>query len=235
MDDLVLRAARHAALADVSRLRVVDLLAVGDASPRELQGELGMTSNLLAHHLGVLERVGLVARRRSEADRRRSYVSLVAAALPAGVATPALWRVAGATGSTGAEGAEGIVFVCTANSARSQLAAALWNARPGTRPRATSAGTHPADSIAERAVAAAGRRGMRLVGRPTELDVGSIGSSVVVTVCDRAHEELVRHEARLGTAVHWSVPDPVRIDTDEAFEATLDELETRIDLATAAS
>ena len=232
MDDLVLRAARHAALADVSRLRVVDLLAVGDASPRELQVELAMTANLLAHHLGVLERVGLVARRRSEADRRRSYVSLVAAALPGGVATPPLW---GATGAGGAEGAEEIVFVCTANSARSQIAAALWNARPGTRPRATSAGTHPADSIAERAVTAAGRRGVRLTGRPTELDVSSIGSSVVVTVCDRAHEELVRHATSVHTAVHWSVPDPVRIDTDEAFEATLDELETRIDVATAAS
>ena len=73
---LAARAARHAALGDPLRLQIVDPLAWGDLTPGDLAAALGLTSNLLAHHLGVLEAAGLVSRRRSEADRRRSYVSL---------------------------------------------------------------------------------------------------------------------------------------------------------------
>ena len=52
------RTAIHAALADPARLQMVDHLSVGDASPTELQSKLAMPSNLLAHHLAVLERPG---------------------------------------------------------------------------------------------------------------------------------------------------------------------------------
>ncbi len=58
---LEIRASRHAALADVARLAVVDELALGDRSPSELQTITGLPSNLLAHHLNVLEEAGLVA------------------------------------------------------------------------------------------------------------------------------------------------------------------------------
>ena len=57
---VVRRAALHAALGDPGRLTIVDTLAWGEASPGELAAQLGMTSNLLAHHLRVLEEVGLV-------------------------------------------------------------------------------------------------------------------------------------------------------------------------------
>src|SRR4051812_28718981 len=70
------RAARHAALADVVRLTVIDELALGDHSPSELQSILDVPSNLLAHHLNVLEQAGMVVRRRSEGDRRRTYLTL---------------------------------------------------------------------------------------------------------------------------------------------------------------
>ncbi|MEZ5190443.1 MAG: helix-turn-helix domain-containing protein [Schumannella sp.] len=75
------RAARHAALAEPARLQMVDLLTLGDWSPSELQSRVGLLSNLLAHHLNVLETAGLITRGRSEADRRRSYVRLDPAAL----------------------------------------------------------------------------------------------------------------------------------------------------------
>ena len=71
------RAAGHAALSDVGRLRVIDSLEVGDVSPRDLAAALGMSSNLLAHHLKVLEAAGLVRRLPSESDGRRTYVRLV--------------------------------------------------------------------------------------------------------------------------------------------------------------
>jgi len=106
------RAAVHAALADPARLQIIDTLGAGDASPSELAAMLAMPSNLLAHHLHVLEQAGLITRRRSEGDRRRSYLRLIPDALDA-IGTPP------------ARTARRVLFVCTANSARSHLAAAL--------------------------------------------------------------------------------------------------------------
>src|SRR5687767_7863803 len=110
------RAAVHAALAEPSRLAVVDALTLGDASPSELQAMLDLRSNLLAHHLKVLELAGVVERSRSEGDHRRTYIRLVPSSL-------------GTLISPSVATAPRVVFVCTHNSARSQLAAALWRRR----------------------------------------------------------------------------------------------------------
>lgn len=220
MDEvLAARAARHAALGDPLRLRITDRLAWGDSSPGDLAAALGLTSNLLAHHLGVLEAAGLVARRRSEADRRRSYVTLAR--------DDATCRVVGPT-SCCAEppwaGARRLLFVCTANSARSQLAAALWNKAHPDLP-AASAGTHPGDRVAPGAVAEAERRGFRLRGAPAHLDTVRQDGDLLVTVCDRAYEELAPGRA---AAVHWSVPDPVPVGVPDAFTAAAGDLERRV-------
>src|SRR3977135_401039 len=61
------RAAKHAALSDPARLMIIDTLSLGDASPSELQAMLAMPSNLLAHHVKVLENEGLIVRTRYEA------------------------------------------------------------------------------------------------------------------------------------------------------------------------
>lgn len=60
--DLELRAKRHAALGEPARLAIVERLLLSDASPTELGRALGLSSNLLAHHLGLLEQAGLVSR-----------------------------------------------------------------------------------------------------------------------------------------------------------------------------
>ena len=181
----------HAALADPARLRITDALADGDASPSELAVLVAMPSNLLAHHLHVLEQAGIIARRRSEGDRRRSYLRLVPGALDS-LAAPS------------ARAARRVLFVCTANSARSQLAAALW--RRSSEVPAVSAGTHPADAIDPGAVAAAHRHQLPLPRlRPRRLGDVRHDGDLVITVCDLAHEEL----GGLA-AVHWSVPDPDR-------------------------
>src|SRR6201996_57641 len=106
MAELERRAAVHAALADPARLAITDALADGDASPSELAGMLAMPSNLLAHHLNVLEETGLVARHRSEGDRRRTYLRLVPGVLDV---------LAGAPGPPGRAATRGL-FGCTANS-----------------------------------------------------------------------------------------------------------------------
>lgn len=207
------RVAKHAALADPARLRIVDLLTLGDLSPTELQAELGMPSNLLSHHLRTLEAAGLATRHRSEADRRRSYIRLATGALE-GLAP-------------GVEhGASRVLFVCTRNSARSQLAAALW--QQVSEIPSTSAGTHPADRIEQGAIDVARRHGVDLADFPPRgLEQVAGEGDFVVTVCDNAHEEL----PSLG-GVHWSVQDPFRINTEEAFEKAFKEISDRInDLA----
>jgi ArsR family transcriptional regulator, arsenate/arsenite/antimonite-responsive transcriptional repressor / arsenate reductase (thioredoxin) len=209
--ELERRAALHAALADPARLAITDALADGDASPSELSAMLAMPSNLLAHHLRVLEGAGMVGRHRSEGDRRRSYLRLVPGSLDSLAGPPA-------------RSARRVLFVCTANSARSHLAAALW--RRASKVPAASAGTRPAAAIDPGAIDAAVRRQLplpRLRPRPVG-DVRHDGD-LVVTVCDLAHEEL----GGLA-AVHWSVPDPVPAGDQESFDAALDELDRRVAL-----
>lgn len=210
---LARRVAIHAALADPARLRIVDTLTVGDASPSELAAMLAMPSNLLAHHLRVLEGEGLITRTRSEGDKRRSYLRLVSGAFDA--LTPGPLRAA-----------DRVVFVCTANSARSQLAAALWRRASGIP--ATSAGTHPGERIAPGALATAKRHRLPLRRvRPRPVDDADGPGDLLITVCDLAHEELGER-----ADLHWSVPDPVRIGTAAAFDRAYDELTRRVgDLA----
>lgn len=215
IDSSVRRRARlHAALSDPARLYLVDRLLLGDATPGELRDLLGMPSNLLAHHLRVLEAEGLLSRHPSEGDRRRTYVSLVPGMLDELLPQEPL-------------PVERVVFVCSANSARSQLAAALWNKASDVP--ATSAGTHPADSVAPGAVAVARRRRLPLRQvRPQALEDVLTDHDLVVTVCDNAHEELHRGPTRRIGSLHWSVPDPVAHGTDAAFDAAYDHVAARV-------
>jgi protein-tyrosine-phosphatase len=115
-----------------------------------------------------------------------------------------------------------VLFVCTANSARSHLAAALW--RQASPVPAASAGTHPAEAIDPGAVDAALRRQLPLPRRrPRHISAVQEDGDLIVTVCDLAHEEL-------GTlaALHWSVPDPVPAGDPAGFDAALDEMGRRV-------
>ena len=212
-EDFQQRLVKHAALADPARLRIIDMLTLGDYSPSELQSELSIPSNLLSHHLRTLESAGLIGRHRSEADRRRSYISLTPGSL-AGL-TPGARHAAGR-----------VLFVCTHNSARSQLASALW--RQASDIPAASAGTHPAEHVAPGAIDVASRHGLDLRSlSPRHLDEVATDQDFIVTVCDNAHEELFSLQG-----VHWSVPDPIRANTPTAFECAFKDIARRVtDLA----
>jgi protein-tyrosine-phosphatase len=206
---LAFRARQHAALGDPVRLAMADELARSDRAPVELRERFGLESNLLAHHLDVLEAAGLVGRSRSSGDGRRRYVHLLPAAFPLVRPAPVRPRRA--------------LFVCTHNSARSQLAAALWTEH--VRRAASSAGTHPAPGVHPGAVAAARRAGLDLAAaRPRRLPTRVGGDTLVVTVCDRAHEELGDRPDWL----HWSVPDPLADGSAAAFDRAIAELRDRI-------
>ncbi|MEU4192994.1 helix-turn-helix domain-containing protein [Kribbella sp. NPDC026611] len=215
--DLTSRARVHAALGDPARLAIVDTLVAGDVAPGELGTALDLPTNLVAHHLKVLEEAGLITRTRSEGDRRRTYVRLLPEALSV-IASPALIA------------AKRVVFVCTQNSARSQLAAAIWSRRshvPGV-----SAGTQPAERVHPRALKVARRHRLDSTGwRTAHLDDVVRRDDLLVAVCDNAYEHLPPEQR---PRLHWSVPDPAPIDTDAAFEAAYNELSGRIDRLSAA-
>ena len=117
------------------------------------------------------------------------------------------------------------LFVCTDNAARSMLAAAMWTERTGLP--AESMGLRPAGWIHPETVAAASRAG---------LDLGSVAprrvermrlvdrNVQVITVCDRAHEQMGQNEQWW----HWSIPDPVEVGTPEAFDTVVAELDARL-------
>ena len=210
MTDLERRAGIFAALADQTRLRIVDLLTLGDLSSSEIGSQLDLPSNLIAHHLGVLESEHIVTRSRSEFDRRRSYIGLRPEVFdtlaPASVTPPTR-----------------VLFVCTANSARSLLAEALWHDMSTIA--VASAGTSPADDVSPEAAAAAARHGLFIDAglRPCRIDDVQAEDDFIITVCDDAHERLLGRDDQ-----HWSVRDPARIGTAAAFDAALETLSRRI-------
>lgn len=213
---LVERAAIHGVLADPHRLEIVDELAMSDRSPSELGISLGIGSNLLAHHLRVLEEAGIVERLASAGDARRRYVRLVPDAVSV-IAEPVATLVA-----------RHVLFVCTANSARSQLAAAVWNARHDVR--ASSAGTRPAERVRREAIEAAARAGLNLRGsRTRSIDEVTDDPDLVVTVCDIAHEQ-VRSLSADAKLLHWSIPDPARSRSPSAFDRALGRITARVEI-----
>ncbi len=206
--DLDARARAYAALGDPSRLAIIDLLAHADLASGELGSQLSIPTNLMAHHLHVLEAAGLIRRQRSEGDARRTYVTrtdtcnLLVGAQP--IARPR--RVA---------------FVCSQNSARSQLAEYVW--RTISDVPAVSGGTHPAERVHPRAIAVAGRHHLDLSpARPKLATDVLTADDLVIAVCDRAYEDL------RNQPLHWSIPDPARTESLTAFETAYNDITNRI-------
>jgi protein-tyrosine-phosphatase len=205
---LTRRARVHAALGDPVRLAIIDRLVLGDASPSELCTELGVAGNLLAHHVKLLAQVDLVVRTRSEGDHRRTYLRLLSE--PFVDLTPAPTVEA-----------RRVVFVCSHNSARSQLAAALWTRH--SRVPTASAGTKPGRTVHPLAVATAKIHGLALAEWPQHVDGVLDDGDLVVAVCDNAHEQLPT-----GDRLHWSIPDPAASATPASFDAAFHDLAARI-------
>jgi len=126
-----------------------------------------------------------------------------------------------------------VLFLCTGNSARSQAAEALAQARSGGRVQAFSAGSHP-KPLHPHAVQVMAERGIDLAGqRPKHLSAfAGRGFNYVITLCDRVREVCPEFPGHPGY-LHWSIPDPAAAggseeDTYPAFEQMAAELETRI-------
>lgn len=208
MSSLQFRAQVFAALGNPLRLEIVEELAWSDRTPGELIEKFELGSALLAHHLDVLESAGLIGRIESHADRRKRFVRLVNHSFDLINTADALNQV---------------VFVCRRNSARSQIAAAIWQSMTGQV--AGSAGTEPATKLHPLTVKVAKRYQLDLsTAKPRLFDRTDAVGKKVITVCDQSHEDLANPLSRL----HWSMPDPAKVGTLAAFERTFQELVERI-------
>mgnify|MGYP005839823005 CR=1 FL=1 len=220
------------------RWALVRSLARSDYRVQELADQVARPMNLVSYHLRLLREAGLVYERRSSADRRDVYCSLDLTRLArayqaAGVALhPVLGgQVAPPPRRTPLR----LLFLCTHNSARSQMAEGILRMRAGARPLTVmSAGTHPA-TIHPLAIAAAAELGVDIRGQQSKhLDsLRTHAFDVVVTVCDQAREECPVFGAK-ATRLHWSFPDPAAATGSEAeraaiFRSTAHGLARRID------
>ena len=123
-----------------------------------------------------------------------------------------------------------VLFLCTGNSCRSQMAEAIVNARLGDRWQAFSAGTRPAGYVHPKAIAALAEIGIQHHGRSKLADeFREANLDEVVTVCDSAAEECPIWVGK-GKRIHHSFPDPAKAEgTDEqimdVFRAVRDDIE----------
>jgi protein-tyrosine-phosphatase len=214
------------------RWRLLSELARGDLAVRELTALLGQPQNLVSYHLGKLRKAELVTVRRSNADGRDTYYSLdlthcgdllsgAGAALHPGLR---LTRPRPAVSVTGR-----VLFLCTGNSSRSQMAEALLRHRTAGAVEAFSAGSRP-KPIHPHAVSVMAARGVDLAqARPKHLDeFTGQRFDYVITLCDRVKEVCPEFPGH-PRPVHWSIPDPAAEPGGlPAFKRVADELAERI-------
>jgi protein-tyrosine-phosphatase/DNA-binding transcriptional ArsR family regulator len=224
------------------RWRLLGELARSDRRVGELCASLELPQNLVSYHLGRLRAGSVVSRRRSSADGRDSYYVLeldrcgellagAGAALHPGLrlAVPPPGRAAGHTGRRPVR----VLFLCTGNSARSQIAQALVEQFAAGAVQARSAGSHP-KPLHPNAVRVMRERGIDIAERRSKhLDeFARERFDYVISLCDRVREACPEFPGH-PDVIHWSIPDPARAgssdaETYPAFQRITDELATRI-------
>ena len=109
-----------------------------------------------------------------------------------------------------------VLFLCTGNSCRSQMAEAIVNERLGERWQTTSAGTYPAGYVHPKALEALAEIGIQHKGSSKSVEAFRQQTfDLVVTVCDSAAEECPVWLGP-GRRVHLGFPDPAKASGSEA-------------------
>lgn len=229
-------------LADALRWQLVVELGRSDRRVGELVELVGKPQNLVSYHLAELRHAGVVGARRSSADGRDVYYRVdllrcrdllddTGRALHVGLSlaptTPD--RV------PPRRARPRLLFLCTGNSARSQIAEAFVEHRSARPARARSAGSHP-KPLHPNAVRVLAERGIDIADRPTKPLSRFARSRFdrVITMCDKVRE-ICPEFPGAPTVAHWSIPDPAAAgQSDEvtypAFREAADEIEVRVDL-----
>jgi arsenate reductase len=121
-----------------------------------------------------------------------------------------------------------VLFLCTGNSCRSQMAEAIVNARLGDTWEAASAGTYPAGSVHSKAIAALAEIGIHHSGRTKSVDeFRDVELDLVVTLCDSAQEECPVWLGK-GKRLHHDYPDPAKTNDMDDFRKVRDDMAREI-------
>ena len=227
--------------ADPLRWRLMRELARSDRRVRELAAAAEEPQNLVSYHLRRLRAGGLVTARRSSFDARDTYYHLdltrcMQSLAAAGAALhPALTLDPATAGPATSRppARRRVLFLCTGNSGRSPMAAALLRHHAGTWVQASSAGSHPKPLHAG-AIRALRSYGIELAGhQPTHLEtLAGHRFDYVISLCDKVREVCPDFPGH-PDAIHWSIPDPAA-EPDPAqagypaFQRAAAELDTRI-------
>jgi protein-tyrosine-phosphatase len=182
---------------------------------------------------------GLVSVRRSSADARDGYyrielarcgqlLAATGAALHPGLAATTPGPPAGRRRGAPVR----VLFLCTGNSARSQIAEALLEHAAGGRVEVVSAGSHPT-ALHPNAVQVMRHHGIDLTGRRSKHLDEFTGRrfDYVITLCDKVREVCPEFPGQ-PEPIHWSIPDPAAAGGDRAsypaFRAVAADLHARI-------
>ncbi len=203
------------------RWKLVSALVRGDFSVNELQQKVHGKQNLVSYHLGKLKKAKLVTEMSSIADGRETYYSLNLATLQrlffsSGESLhPALTPNPEDSAASGGEKLR-ILFLCTHNSARSQMAEGLLRAKGGERVEVFSAGTEPS-VVNPLAIEAMDGLGIDIRSHQSKSMDDFLGQhfDYVITVCDRAKDSCPIFPGA-PEQIHWSFPDPSEVQGSKA-------------------
>ena len=220
------------------RWRMLVELARSDRQVSELTAAVGEPQNLVSYHLGRLRAGGLVSSHRSSYDGRATYyrvhldrcgesLAATGAALHPGLAA----RAAVVTSTLSRHTA--VLFLCTGNGTRSQIAEALLRRMTDDAIEVASAGSHP-KPVHPNAVRVLAERGIDIADAESKSLATFDGHRFdhVITLCDKVREICPEFPGQ-RTAAHWSIEDPSRLPgsrraTLPAFRAVAADLESRI-------
>ncbi len=230
-------------LAHDVRWQIVRLLAHSDYRGQEMVQRLKQPQNLISYHLRLLATHDLVSERRSAADGRDIYYSLNLDLLRERYATTAtaLHPILGSFSSSRYEerpiqlhAPVRVLFLCTENSARSQMAEGLLRHLAGSMIEVCSAGSEPSQ-VHPYAVQVLAQMGID-ISRATSKHLDAFRDQTfdaVITVCDRMRECCPTFPGE-DEPIHWSLPDPVALggvseqERYAAFERIAQQLLTRL-------
>jgi ArsR family transcriptional regulator, arsenate/arsenite/antimonite-responsive transcriptional repressor / arsenate reductase (thioredoxin) len=228
-------------LAHELRWRLVEALARSDRRVQELVALVDQPHNLVSYHLRRLRDQALVTERRSAADGRDVYYSLDLDRLKglylaaAESLHPGISERPSAANDTATDSRRRVrvLFLCTHNSARSQMAEAILRHLSQARVDVHSAGTK-VTRVHPLAIAVMAEKGIDLAGHRSKHMAELAGKhfDYVITVCDNARESCPVFPGDTEH-IHWSIPDPCAVKGDEevrlhAFRSASNDLMTRI-------
>ncbi len=223
-------------LAHDLRWQLLTALAHSDYRVQELADRLQRPMNLVSYHLRQLREAGLVQERRSSADGRDLYCTLDLAEFARRYRASAIAlhpAVASDISMHPNRRQMSLLFLCTHNSARSQMAEALLRAQCGTRPiEVASAGNYPS-TVHPTAIAIMQEAGIDIRAQTSKhLDtLRNQHFDYIVTVCDQVREHCPVFSGS-PEPIHWSIPDPALATgtptEQEVFRSTAAQLAVRV-------